>query len=80
MKTYALTVPREDKNGKTHWNEIGTLFVYNDNAEGINGSSIALTMFPDLKIKVYHRDKKRDHNPQQLDPEVQVDDDSSIPF
>ena len=58
MKTYTLTTPeKNEKTGKSYWHDIGTLFA-DDDAIGINGSTIKLNLFPNLTIKVYHRDRK----------------------
>ena len=83
MKAYTITTPElNEKTGKTYWHDIGTFFT-DDDATGINGSTIKLNMFPNLKIKVYHRDRKQEHHrdthEQDSIPDSHVDD-SSIPF
>lgn len=62
MKKYNLVTPdTNEKTGKTYWLEVGSLFA-DDNATGINGASIKLNLFPGLKIKAYHRDRKQEHH------------------
>jgi hypothetical protein len=71
MKAYTLTTPElNEKTGKTYWTDIGVLFA-DESATGINGASIKLSMFPNLTIKVYNREKKhRDtHDSGDVDTE-----------
>ena len=86
MKAYTLTTPEtNEKTGKTYWHDIGTLFA-DDEATGINGCSIKLHMYPNLKVKVYHRDRKQEHHRDtheggNMDTQPIEDvDESSIPF
>ena len=59
MKAYKIVTPdHNEKTNKTYWREIGTLFAP-ESATGINGASIKLNMFPELMLKVYHRDEPK---------------------
>ena len=72
MKLYKLTTPEHnEKTGKTFWHTIGTLFA-DDTASGIHGSTIKLGMFPDLMIKVYHRDEPKKNESKQPEPPDEV--------
>ena len=90
MKAYKIVTPDlNKKTNKTAWREVGTLFA-DESATGVNGVGIKLNMFPELMLKVYHRDEpkqdrgsSRDESGQERYQEPvddEVDEDETIPF
>jgi len=71
MKRYNVSVPKEGKDGKTYWSNVGAL-VWFQATEGKNDSFILeLNMFPNTKFGVFEQKPKADKDDEKFHQSLQ---------
>ena len=59
MKRFNISVPKEDKNGKAWWSNVGTLVRFDATAERPENFILDLHMFPTTKFGVFPMEEKK---------------------